>query len=282
MQRPRKWCGSTLITLVLTFAVRSSAHEGRRSFLDVQQQFAHGQATPFTKDLLLYQQFPTTTTGYPATTDAAQLAAYAATIQAQQAAAAQAAVAAQTAAAQQAALAAAPTTPAPVATPPPGVVTGPPPTGPPPPGVLPGAAPVAAPAVAPIQPTSQDAAAMGGMSMPDVDAKDLLPMTAETDPEAAERLAAAAKANAAPAGPEAAVIAEWAERFGKYSMDATVAAMRNVVGQIAREKAEEVISNVFASKYPNLHVAVLPPMPGPGPAPGPAPALAPAPPGPAM
>lgn len=266
---------------MLTFAVRSSAHEGRRSFLDVQQQFAHGQATPFTKDLLLYQQFPTTTTGYPATTDAAQLAAYAATIQAQQAAAAQAAVAAQTAAAQQAALAAAPTTPAPVATPPPGV-TGPPPTGPPPPGVLPGAAPVAAPAVAPIQPTSQDAAAMGGMSMPDVDAKDLLPMTAETDPEAAERLAAAAKANAAPAGPEAAVIAEWAERFGKYSMDATVAAMRNVVGQIAREKAEEVISNVFASKYPNLHVAVLPPMPGPGPAPGPAPALAPAPPGPAM
>merc|ERR1719473_2560316 len=95
----------------------------------------------------------------------------------------------------------------------------------------------------------------------------------------------AAKANAAPAGPEAKVIADWAERFGQYSVDATVKAMRDVVSQIAREKAEEVIQNVFNEKYPNLHVhGVLPPMPSPAPAPGPMPlpSGAPAPPGPAM
>jgi len=263
----------------------SLAHEGRRSFLDVHQQLAQNKVFPATKDLLFYQQFPTST-GFPTTTDAAQLATYAASIQAQQATAAQAAIAAQQAAAQQAAAAAATPGPTTVAPTLPAATAAPAAAAPPmiaaaAPGMMPGAAPVTAP-VAPAK-TSVDAAAMGGMTMPDIDAKDLLPMTAETDPDAAERMMAAAKANAAPAGPEAAVIAEWAERFGKYSMDATVAAMRNVVGQIAREKAEEVISNVFASKYPGLHVTgVLPPMPYPGPAPGPAPSLAPAPPGPAM
>merc|ERR1719379_512286 len=114
------------------------------------------------------------------------------------------------------------------------------------------------------------------MNLPDVPAADLLPVTAETDPEAAEQMMDAAKRNAAPAGPEAKVIAAWAERFGKYSVDATGKAMRDVVGQIAKEKAEEVIKNVFDSKYPNLHVAgILPPMPAPAPGPGPA---APAPP----
>merc|ERR1719321_801931 len=102
------------------------------------------------------------------------------------------------------------------------------------------------------------------MTMPDIPAKDLLPVTAEADPAAAEQMMAAAKRNAAPAGPEAKVIADWAERFGQYSVDATVKAMRDVVGQIAKEKAEEVIKNVFDQKYPNLHVhGLLPPMPGP-------------------
>merc|ERR1719380_179687 len=137
-----------------------------------------------------------------------------------------------------------------------------------------------APGAAPAGPTTAPLVGGGtpdaGISMPDVDAADLVPMTAEADPEAAERLMRAAKANAQPAGPEVKVIADWAERFGKYSVDATVKAMRNVVSQIAREKAEEVIANVFNAKYPNLHAhGVLPPAPAaaaPSAAPG---ALAP-------
>merc|ERR1719194_160288 len=118
---------------------------------------------------------------------------------------------------------------------------------------------------------------MAGIDMPDVNAADMLPMTAEADPESAERMMRAAKANAQPAGPEVKVIADWAERFGKYSVDATVKAMRNVVSQIAREKAEEVIANVFNAKYPNLHAhGVLPPPPMSAPAPAaPGAALAP-------
>merc|ERR550514_2717677 len=117
-----------------------------------------------------------------------------------------------------------------------------------------------------------------GMELPGVSAADLLPETAATDPEAAERLKRAAEANAKPAGPEVKVIADWAQKFGQYSVDATVKAMNDVVGQIAREKAEEVIANVFNAKYPNLHAhGVLPPAPVTVPAPAGAPGGAPAP-----
>jgi len=267
--------------LILTFGlvVQSLAYGGRRAFLDVNLQFMTATRAP--QNLSLYQQVVVTTTGMPmTTTNAAQLAMAGAVAaqQAQAAAAQQAqAVAASQAVAQQTAIqqavvaaeAAMATTTPPPTTAAAMVVPG-----------APGAAPGAAPAGATVAPGVPGADVPdAGISMPDVAAADLVPMTAEADPEAAERLMRAAKANAQPTGPEVKVIADWAERFGKYSVDATVKAMRNVVSQIAREKAEEVIANVFNAKYPNLHVhGVLPPAPAAamaGPAPAPAAALAP-------
>merc|ERR1719321_1180252 len=126
----------------------------------------------------------------------------------------------------------------------------------------PAPAPAAVPPVDPAAVPADDAA----MTMPSVKATDMFP---GLPPEAAEALMKAAEANAAPAGgPEAKVIANWAERFGGFAVGATVKAMRDVVSKIAREKAEEVIAQVFHSKYPNLHVhGLLPPMPAPAPGP---------------
>jgi multidrug efflux pump subunit AcrA (membrane-fusion protein) len=261
--------------------------------LDVNLEFMTANPAPL--NLSLYQQVPTTTF-FPTTTNVGQVAAVAqaaqaaqaqqvavaqaqqvqaaqvaqaqqvavAQAQAQQVAAAQAqaAAAAQAAAQQQAvqqavvaaeaasamaATTAAPTTAMPMMA-----------------AFVPAPAPATmAPPIDPAAPDGIDA----GISMPDASAADMLPMTAEADPESAERLMRAARDNARPTGPEVKVIADWAERFGKYSVDATVKAMRNVVSQIAREKAEEVIANVFNAKYPNLHVhGVLPPAPAAAPA----------------
>lgn len=280
MQLPRKWCGSTLLLLVSTFALRGWAHGGRRVFLesDVHLDLVQNPVTPAPHNLMLYQQQLvtsttnlglyttltfTTTNIFQTTTNMGQAAAVVAQVEgavmATQAAAAQAAAAqagaammATTTMLPQAAVSAAVGAPAAAI----------------PVGGAPALAAVAT--VAPLEPVD------AGISIPDIPAADMLPVTAEANPEAAEQMMRAAQQNAAPAGPEAKVIADWAERFGKYSMDATVKAMRDVVSQIAREKAEEVIRNVFDKKYPNLHVhGLLPPMPAP--APGPAPmGLAPA------
>lgn len=289
MQRPPKWPGGSLFALAFTLAVQSRAHGGRQAFLDAHDELAaHLQfvgsqtvtAFPAHQTFSLYQQLPTIpTTALPTTTNVMQLAAEVQAIQAAQAnaamaqqaamAQAQAVQAAQAQAAQaaviqqqQMAAAATATTAAPIM-----------------PGIL--GAPAAAPGAA-LGPAAGGTPPPGGgematgMELPGVSAADLLPETAATDPEAAERLKRAAEANAKPAGPEVKVIADWAQKFGQYSVDATVNAMRNVVGQIAREKAEEVIANVFNAKYPNLHVhGVLPPAPMSAPAPAPGAALAP-------
>lgn len=252
MQRPRRWPSGTVLVTVLTFAVPSSAGAGARPIVDVHLGFLQKQtvtASSFPRNASFFQQIPmATTTGLPAlpvTTAAAITTTGLPAIIPTTAAALPAIV---------------PTTMGapPMGTPVPGAV-GAVTAAPAMPVVL--GAPAPAP-VAPPPPPSDDPA----MRMPSVKATDMFP---GLPPDAAEALMKAAEQNAAPAGgPEAQVIADWAERFGGFAVGATVKAMRDVVSKIAREKAEEVIAQVFHSKYPNLHVhGLLPPMPAPAPGP---------------
>jgi len=249
MQRPRRWPSGTVLITVLTFAVPSSAGAHARPMVDAHLGFLQKQtvtASSFPHNASFFQQIPmATTTGLPVlpvTTAAALLPAIIPT----------------TAAALPAIV---PTTMGapPMGTPVPGAV-GAVTAAPAMPVVL--GAPAPAPVAPPPPPPSDDPA----MQMPSVKATDMFP---GLPPEAAEALMKAAEQNAAPAGgPEARVIADWAERFGGFAVGATVKAMRDVVSKIAREKAEEVIAQVFHSKYPNLHVhGLLPPMPAPAPGP---------------